>query len=72
MGFYQEGQPNTYVFDDQTDSLQEGRTRRHLLYVPDGPNDPNVEFGPNFQQAEFFEWARKKGLKGGQFVSRID
>jgi len=70
MGFYQEGQPNTYTFDDQTDSLQEGRTRRHLLYVPDGPNDPNVVYGPNFPVVEFLDWTKKKGLKGGQFVSR--
>ncbi len=69
MGFYQEGQPNTYSLDSN-DVLQEGRSRRHLLYVPDGPNDPNVVYGANFPQAEFFDWIRQQGLKGGRFVSR--
>jgi hypothetical protein len=70
MGFYQEGQPNTYTLSDFTDSLMDGTTRRHLLYVPDGPNDPNVVYGPNFPVVEFLDWAEKEGLKGGQFVSR--
>jgi hypothetical protein len=69
MGFYQEGQPNTYTIDSN-DVLQEGRSRRHLLYIPDGPNDPNVVFDTNFPVTEFLDWAKKKNLKGGSFVSR--
>ena len=69
IGFYQEGQPNSYTLDS-TDVLQENRSRRHLLYVPDGANDPNVVFGPNFPVQEFLDWTRAKGLKGGRFVSR--
>jgi hypothetical protein len=69
IGFYQEGQPNSYTLDSN-DVLQEGRSRRHLLYVPDGPNDANVVYGPNFPVAEFLDWVDAKGFKGGQFVSR--
>jgi hypothetical protein len=69
IGFYQEGQPNSYTLDS-FDVLQEGRSRRHLLYVPDGPNDPNVVYGANFPVVEFLDWVDTKGLKGGQFVAR--
>jgi outer membrane receptor for ferrienterochelin and colicin len=69
MGYYNEGQPNTYTMDSD-DVLQTGRSRRHLLYVPDGPNDPNVVYTSNFPVTEFLDWARKRDLKGGQFVSR--
>jgi hypothetical protein len=41
-----------------------------LLYVPDGPSDPNVVFGAGFDQQAFFDWADKKGFKGGQLVGR--
>jgi hypothetical protein len=69
IGFYQEGQPNSYTLDS-SDVLQEGRSRRHLLYVPDGPNDPNVLYGDNFPVAEFLDWTKSKGLRGGQFAPR--
>jgi hypothetical protein len=69
IGFYQEGQPNSYTLDSN-DVLQEGRSRRHLLYVPDGPNDPNVVYGANFPVVEFLDWVDAKGLKGGQFAAR--
>ena len=38
---------------------------RHLLYVPTGPNDPNVVFDPGFDQAEFFAWVAREGLSPG-------
>ena len=41
-----------------------------MLYVPDGPGDPNVVFGAGFDQQAFFDWANKKGLKGGKLVGR--
>ncbi|NIL95228.1 MAG: TonB-dependent receptor [Woeseiaceae bacterium] len=69
IGFYQEGQPNSYTLDS-FDVLQEGRSRRHLLYVPDGPSDPNVVYDANFPVAEFFDWIKARGLKGGQFAPR--
>ena len=45
---------------------------RHLLYMPDGPNDPLVVFDPGFDQAGFFAWAAEKGLTkyGGSIVPR--
>lgn len=69
IGYYQEGQPNTYTLDS-TDVLQVDQSRRHLLYVPDGANDPNVIFGDNFPVQEFLDWAKRKDLRGGQFVGR--
>ena len=30
---------------------------RSLLYMPDGPNDPLVTFGPDFDQTAFFDFA---------------
>ena len=36
-----------------------------MLYIPDGANDPNVVFGPNFDQAAFFAWAEANGLNPG-------
>ena len=45
---------------------------RSLLYMPDGPNDPNVVFDPGFDQDAFFAWAEGKGLTkyGGGIVAR--
>lgn len=45
---------------------------RSLLYMPDGPTDPNVVFDPGFDQEAFFAWARKNGLNkyGGRVVPR--
>jgi hypothetical protein len=68
MGHYSEGQPNTFVIDSN-DVLQNGRSRRHLLYIPDGPGDPNVIFEPGFDQTAFFAWVDKKNLSPG-FVGR--
>ena len=45
---------------------------RSLLYMPDGPSDPNVIFDPGFDQDAFFSWAKKNGLNkyGGRIVRR--
>ena len=45
---------------------------RSLLYMPDGPDDPNVIFDPGFDQDAFFEFAKAKGLTkyGGGIVKR--
>jgi len=32
------------------------------LYIPTGPNDPNVVFAPGFDQAAFFSYLRTHGL----------
>ena len=43
-----------------------------LLYMPDGPSDPLVQFGPDFDQEGFFDWAKKNGLNkyAGKIVPR--
>ena len=66
-GFAQEGQPQSYVMD--TNDLEGNRSRRHLLYVPTGSNDPNVVFDPGFDQAAFFNFVAREGLAPG-FVGR--
>ncbi len=66
-GFAQEGQPQSYTLD--TNDLEGDRSRRHLLYVPTGPNDPAVVFGPAFDQDAFFAFVGREGLAPG-FVGR--
>lgn len=62
------GQPGTYVMT--SGGLEgNGSNRRHLLYVPTGPSDPNVIFDPAFDQAAFFQWIDSKDLNPG-FVDR--
>ncbi len=68
-GYYSSGQRSTYTMFSE-DSLQVGESFRHLLYVPDGASDPNVIFDAGFDQAAFFNFAAKEGLKGGTFVGR--
>jgi hypothetical protein len=67
-GFYGAGQPGTYTMTS-TDGLQFDLSTRHLLYVPDGPSDPNVIYTDAFDQDEFFAWINDEGLKPG-FVTR--
>ena len=76
MGYYGSGQHGTYTMSSD-DELQDEFSSRHLLYVPDGPSDPNVIFAEwdpvedtGFDQAAFFDWADNNGLKGGTFVGR--
>lgn len=38
---------------------------RGLLYVPTGPNDPAVVFGPDFNQEAFFRFVADEGLSPG-------
>lgn len=44
----------------------------HLIYMPNGPGDPLVQFDPLFDQDEFFAWAKKNGLNkyAGKIVPR--
>ena len=65
FGYIQEGQPASYVM---TSEFLEGDNEddpRHLLYMPSGPNDPNVIFDPAFDQQAFFAWAAAEGLSPG-------
>jgi len=71
QGYYSTGQPGSYtIFSD--DAMQVGTSSRHLLYVPDGPDDPNVVYTDNFlanDYADFMAWINDKNLKPG-FVGR--
>ncbi len=68
FAYHQEGQPQSFAMD--SDDLEGGRRfGRHLLYVPTGPDDPNVVFGDSFQTQAFFDWVGQQGLAPG-FVSR--
>jgi hypothetical protein len=69
FGYLQEGQPTSFVMSPgglEGSGIFFGRT---LLYIPDGPNDPNVVFDPGFDQAAFFAWVQREGLGPG-FVPR--
>jgi len=72
FGSHNEGRPFSFVFDgigsDFGDPL--GFVDRHLLYVPTGPADPNVQFGPDFNQDDFFEFVDSTGLARGQIAGR--
>ena len=68
FGFVSDGQPQSFVMD--SDELEGGRRfGRHLLYVPTGPDDPNVVFAAGFPVAEFFDWVQRQGFGPG-FVAR--
>lgn len=69
VGYYNEGQPNSYTMDS-FDVLTDERSRQNLLYVPDGPGDPDAYFEDPADATAFFEWADRKGLKRGAFVGR--
>ena len=68
MWFTKEGQPSTFTMF--SDGLEGDPGNRHLLYVPTGASDPAVNFGPNFNQDQFFAYAASAGLSQGGFVSR--
>lgn len=70
QGFASKGQPQSYVMNGG-DLEGDGFFGRHLLYVPDGPGDPNVVFDPGFDQAAFFAFVDKNNLKPG-FTKRND
>ena len=63
-GFWQEGRPQSYVMSSG-DLEGGGRFGRHLLYVPTGPTDPNVIFGPDFDINAFSRFVNDEGLRPG-------
>ena len=69
VGYYNEGQPNSYTVRSD-DVLSDDFSRQHLLYVPDGPDDPLAYFADPDEATEFFAWADSQGLKRGGFVGR--
>ncbi len=64
FSFVNEGQPQSYAMNSG-DLEGDGFFGRHLLYIPDGPTDPNVVFDPGFDQQAFFAWAAANGLGPG-------
>lgn len=76
FGSSNEGRPYSFTFFEQAMFVRQGfffgDDDRSLMYMPTGPSDPLVSFGPNFDQAEFFAYAEANGLSGfgGQIVPR--
>ena len=71
QGYINEGQPQSYVMDSG-DFEGDGFNGRHLLYVPTGLDDPNVNFrwddrnSPNpTMQDDFFAFIAREGLQPG-------
>jgi hypothetical protein len=63
FGYSAEGQPQSYVMG--SDDLEgDGFFGRHLLYVPDA-GDPNVVYGPGFDQNAFSRFVAEEGLEPG-------
>ena len=63
FGRANEGRPYSYTFTGDDGSVfGDSVNRRHLLYVPAGPADPNVVFAPGFDQASFFSFLQESGL----------
>ncbi|MGH8193279.1 MAG: TonB-dependent receptor [Woeseiaceae bacterium] len=61
-GHVNEGRPFSAVFVDGGFVFGDTLDDRHLLYIPNGPSDPNVVFGPDFDQQAFFTYLEQSGL----------
>jgi len=62
FGRVNEGRPFSPVFVDGGDAFGDSVDDRHLLYIPTGPSDPNVTFGPGFDTDAFFAYLNETGL----------
>ncbi len=74
FGFFfsaRSGQPYSLTFRNGA-FFESGATQRALLYIPTGPTDPNVTFGPGFNQAAFFSFLEAIGADkyAGQIAPR--
>lgn len=70
IGASNKGRPFSYTYSDNDGSVfGDNLDGRHLLYVPDGPNDPLVMYAEGFDQAAFFEALAKTGLD--KYAGRI-
>jgi hypothetical protein len=72
-GAVNKGRPFSYTFtDDDGDTFGDFVSGRHLLYVPDGLNDPLVTYLDSFNQEAFFAALAETGLDkyGGQIAPR--
>jgi outer membrane receptor for ferrienterochelin and colicin len=61
-GAQSSGRPFSYVYEGAGGVFGDDVDGRHLVYVPSGPSDPNVVFGPNFDVDAFFAYAEATGL----------
>jgi outer membrane receptor for ferrienterochelin and colicin len=63
VGAINKGRPFSYTFEgDDGDTFGDYIDNRHLLYVPDGPNDPLVTYLEDFNQEAFFAALAETGL----------
>jgi len=70
VGAANQGRPYSYTYnDDDGGVFGDNIDGRHLLYVPSGPNDPLVVYGPNFDQDAFFAALSETGLD--KYAGRI-
>lgn len=69
FGRVNEGRPYSPVFNGAGNVFGDTLNGRHLLYVPTGPGDPNVNFLASFDQAAFFSYLERSGLD--QFAGGI-
>jgi hypothetical protein len=70
VGAANKGRPFSYTFaGDDGDTFGDLVSDRHLLYVPDGMNDPLVTYGPDFNQDAFFAALAETGLD--KYAGRI-
>ena len=76
-GVLSQSRPYSFVFGASGDTFGDTLDRRHLLYVPSGPTDPNVLYAPAFDamaQTAFFAKLTELGLDkyAGMIVPRND
>jgi outer membrane receptor protein involved in Fe transport len=71
QGYANEGQAQSYVME--SDGLEgDGFNDRHLLYVPTGPDDPNVVYDEDWDDDDaFWAFVDREGLSPG-FTTRND
>jgi len=72
FGSHSSGRPFSFTYDVAGNVFGDNVDGRHLVYVPTGPNDPKVVFGPNFDVDAFFAYAENNGLMryAGQIAPR--
>lgn len=69
FGSHSSGRPYSYVYEGAGGVFGDDVDGHHLVYVPTGPSDPNVIFGPNFDQDAFFAYTDATGLS--KYAGRI-
>lgn len=62
FGVISQSRPYSFVFQDGGEFFGDFLDDRHLIYVPTGPNDPNVIFAPGFDTNGFFGLINDLGL----------